>query len=331
MGRETAVSRVASEDRPVAKVLSVAYTVGADAARPPKPRDTDPFAGFQIANTRAERIDPSNDLMTRNDGEFWVRQFAIHDMQIRPADAASFNPDANLARPWNGIWQFLEDERRAGFVEDHAKHCLALRFSWSMRKEVEARWLFQKIARHAAENPFADFSASVGTRDDKVCTFFIGELFDLCRRIFLQRLAPSRGVHILAREPCHDIFNTALGCRRIMSLINLNDGGFLSEPQQWQGITNRAARLPRIFPSNKNVFGLQNFDPARNHQHGAPGPHDEVSRIQRGFVRFVTGDDEIGRPALISNKCNRLRDRRSPLEFSRPALECNTEMLFHQF
>ena len=113
MGRVTAVSRVAREHRPVAEVFPLARAIGTDAAGRPKPGNANPLANFEILHTRAERIDPPDNFVARNDRQFWVRQFAVNDVKIRPADAASLDPDAQLARARNGIRQFLEHKRRA--------------------------------------------------------------------------------------------------------------------------------------------------------------------------------------------------------------------------
>jgi len=40
--------------------------------------------------------------MSRYDWENLVRQLAIHNMEIGPADAASFHPDPEFARPGTG-------------------------------------------------------------------------------------------------------------------------------------------------------------------------------------------------------------------------------------
>ena len=44
-----------------------------------------------------DRCDTADDLMTRHDRQFWIQQFAVHHMQIGPADAAGFDLDQNLA------------------------------------------------------------------------------------------------------------------------------------------------------------------------------------------------------------------------------------------
>jgi hypothetical protein len=51
VGRVTAVSRVAREDRPVAQVLPVARAIGANTAGRPKPGNADPLANFQAVHT----------------------------------------------------------------------------------------------------------------------------------------------------------------------------------------------------------------------------------------------------------------------------------------
>ena len=120
--RVTAVPRVAREDRPVAQVFLLAHAIGADAAGRSEPGYANPLANFEILHMGAERIDTPDDFMPRNDGEFRVWQLAIHDVEIGPADAASLHPHAQLARAGDGIGQFLENQRRACFMQDHAEH-----------------------------------------------------------------------------------------------------------------------------------------------------------------------------------------------------------------
>ena len=45
-----------------------------------------------------DRIDPTDDLVARNDGQLRIGQFAVDDMQVRAADAASRYLDPDLAR-----------------------------------------------------------------------------------------------------------------------------------------------------------------------------------------------------------------------------------------
>jgi hypothetical protein len=122
VGRITAIARVAREDRPVAKVFPLACTIGTDSAGRSKPRNADPLTNLTVIHVRAERIDAPDDLMPWNDRELRVWQFAINDVEIGPADAASLDPDPKLARAGNGIGQFLENQWRAYFVQDHAEH-----------------------------------------------------------------------------------------------------------------------------------------------------------------------------------------------------------------
>ena len=125
-----------------------------------------------------------------------------------------------------------------------------------MRKEMTAGGLSQKIARHATENPFADFSVTVSTRDDEVQDFRVGERVELGYHALEQGLAPSRCIDTVARKPSDHILDTVIGRRRIMILVDLRDDGFLAEAQEGQGIVNRTSRFSCILPSNENPFGL---------------------------------------------------------------------------
>ena len=84
-----------------------------------------------------------------------------------------------------------------------------------MRKEMTAGGLSQKIARHATENPFADFSVTVSTRDDEVQDFRVGERVELGYHALEQGLAPSRCIDTVARKPSDHILDTVIGRRRI--------------------------------------------------------------------------------------------------------------------
>jgi hypothetical protein len=76
-------------------------------------------------DTRANRIDISDDLMARNDGEFGIWQFSINDVEIGAAHAACRNSHANFARGGRRRWQLTELQGNAGPVENHGEHSAA--------------------------------------------------------------------------------------------------------------------------------------------------------------------------------------------------------------
>jgi hypothetical protein len=64
-----------------------------------KPWDADPLAWLQTFDIGSDRIDPPDDFVTRDDRDLWVRQFAIDDMQIRPANATRRDSHSDLTHP----------------------------------------------------------------------------------------------------------------------------------------------------------------------------------------------------------------------------------------
>jgi hypothetical protein len=62
------------------------------------PRNADAFIDPQRIDASPERVDPTNDLVTRDDRHPRVGQLAIDDMQVRTADAARGHSNPNFAR-----------------------------------------------------------------------------------------------------------------------------------------------------------------------------------------------------------------------------------------
>jgi hypothetical protein len=63
-----------------------------------EPGNADAFTHPQAFDASTDRIDPTDDLVARDDGQMGIWQFAVDDMQVGAADAASQYLDANLAR-----------------------------------------------------------------------------------------------------------------------------------------------------------------------------------------------------------------------------------------
>ena len=129
MRRIAAVARVACEDGMVAKIFAIAGAIGAAAASPAEPGNADPLAKRKAMRFRAHRLDHADDLMTRRDRRMDMGKFAVDDMQIRAADAAGENPQAQIARPKIGERPFFEDERPADAPQHHASGRHARQFS----------------------------------------------------------------------------------------------------------------------------------------------------------------------------------------------------------
>jgi hypothetical protein len=121
---ETAVARIAGEQRRIAEIFAAGQTIGTMAAGVAEPRDADTHADAQPLD--ADRIDAANDFMARNNWQFRIWQFAVDDVQIGTADAAGGDLYSNLARTGFGVREFLPDERPADLFQDHCIHEVVL-------------------------------------------------------------------------------------------------------------------------------------------------------------------------------------------------------------
>ena len=96
--------------------------VRASSIRMAKPGDTDPFAQGQVLDACAHGIDSPDDLVSRNDRDLGIRKLAVHDMQIRTADAASQHLDPDFLRTRFTIRQFHPLEWSLEFLQNHCMH-----------------------------------------------------------------------------------------------------------------------------------------------------------------------------------------------------------------
>ena len=134
--REAAVAGVAGEQRVIAQIFAVPDAIGADAAGVAEPGNADALAHLQPLDPGADRIDPADDLVARDDRHLRVGQFAIDDMQIGAADAAGGHLHANFARSGLRVGKLRPFERSLEFLQHHRMHGV-LRFA--MDPSVNAR------------------------------------------------------------------------------------------------------------------------------------------------------------------------------------------------
>jgi hypothetical protein len=91
-----AVELVPGVPRIRAEVFPIFPAEVTDAARPAKPRNADARAWHQRGHLTADGLDSSDDLMTRNNGNRGIREFAIDEVEIGAAHAACQHPDEDL-------------------------------------------------------------------------------------------------------------------------------------------------------------------------------------------------------------------------------------------
>ena len=97
-------------------------TIRADAAGMTEPGNADAFTHPQAFDASTDRIDPTDDLVARDDGQMGIWQFAVDDMQVGAADAASQYLDANLARSRMPVGEIGPFQRRSECPEHHCLH-----------------------------------------------------------------------------------------------------------------------------------------------------------------------------------------------------------------
>ncbi len=66
----------------------------------------------------------AHDFMTDDQWKLRIGQFAVHDMQIGPADSAGMNLELHLTGPGLRHRAIPEDKRMPGAVQDHRTHGL---------------------------------------------------------------------------------------------------------------------------------------------------------------------------------------------------------------
>ena len=74
------------------------------------------------ADSFADGVDAADNLMSRDNGQLGVGQFAVDDVQVGAADAASLDPHANLARSGRRVRPLLHHERFMRPMQDHGAH-----------------------------------------------------------------------------------------------------------------------------------------------------------------------------------------------------------------
>lgn len=114
--------------------------------------------------------------MSGHDGQLQMRQFAVDQMQVGAAHAAGLHPQPHLTGLRFGIGTLPEYQRVAYRFERHGAHGWA-----SMTEQHGQPGIPEHVPGGAAQRPFAETTAAVGTHDEQVGVEAVG--------VFQQRLA----------------------------------------------------------------------------------------------------------------------------------------------
>ena len=76
----------------------------------------------EVADARAERLDPADDLVSGHDRIARLRQFAVGDMQVRAAHAAGQNPNQDLTGTRLRLRPVRQPQWLARPIKNHRTH-----------------------------------------------------------------------------------------------------------------------------------------------------------------------------------------------------------------
>src|SRR5205807_7475181 len=114
----TPVNSVTGKAGIIAEVYPARSAISAVPIRPTKPRDTYAIADREVRRcVLADLFHLPDDLMTQNQGQFRVRQFAIHHMKVGAANRTRVDAHEQLspARLW--FWHVAQLQRLSRPIE----------------------------------------------------------------------------------------------------------------------------------------------------------------------------------------------------------------------
>src|SRR5947207_9164901 len=120
--RVAAVDRVAGKFCAIAKIFAVRSTINAVAVGPAEPWNADTVAHGKSFDTSTDLFDASGNLVAQDQWQLWVRQFAIDNVKIGPANRARSHAHEQLSRPRLWLRHIARDERLARLLENHGAH-----------------------------------------------------------------------------------------------------------------------------------------------------------------------------------------------------------------
>src|SRR5260370_34186310 len=77
---------------------------------------------FQCRIRLTDRLDTADNLVAENQRQLWIRQFAVDNMKIGPANGAHADPNEQLSPARLRSWIITQRERRSNFFQDHRAH-----------------------------------------------------------------------------------------------------------------------------------------------------------------------------------------------------------------
>jgi hypothetical protein len=105
------INVVPGEAGALAEVLSVSLALSAFPASPSQPGDADTITDLEARGAPARRDDLPHDLVTRDQGQLGMLQFAVDDVEVGPAEPACAHCQLHLSIGRLRLGQIGEDQR----------------------------------------------------------------------------------------------------------------------------------------------------------------------------------------------------------------------------
>ena len=97
-----------------------------------EPRNSDAVADTVGGDVRSERLDAADNFVAGDDGVFDIRQLAIDDVKVSPANAASAHAHADLSATRKRVGALMQLQGRTRRRQNHRVH---VRFSQQPRRQ----------------------------------------------------------------------------------------------------------------------------------------------------------------------------------------------------
>jgi hypothetical protein len=122
MAGESTIAAIARERGLIAEILTMSLAIETMAAGPSKPGDADASAEDSGIDAITGGFGNSDNLMSGNDRQLGIGQFAIDQVEIRAANGASLDADADFTRTRCRQRPFFGHQRLPDRMQDHGFH-----------------------------------------------------------------------------------------------------------------------------------------------------------------------------------------------------------------
>jgi hypothetical protein len=118
----TAIDGVTGKAGVIAKILSAGSAIRAIAVGPAKPRDSHTISDCEVRIFFAAFFDLSDNLVTENQREFRIGQFAIGHVKVSAANRAGADAHEQLSPAGLRLGHIAQLQGSFRFVENHCTH-----------------------------------------------------------------------------------------------------------------------------------------------------------------------------------------------------------------